>query len=393
MDRREFVKTGTYAALASKLVPQSRRAYEVGAIYFPNFHVDPRNEELHGKGWTEWEILKRGEPKFQGHEQPKIPLWGYVDEANPRVFERKIAAARDAGINHFIFDWYWYDGRPFLQRALENGYLESRNKADVHFCLMWANHDWLRLMPARLRERDKRPLYMGTYSPSEFDAVTDYIISHYFKDPSYLLVNGAPYFSIYVLSQLIDRMGGLETAQAAIARFRQKTRNANFPDLHLNAMGYGLQGIHDVPGVLTTLGIKSVTNYTWAHHYDFRSFPAVEYKDAMESAPKYWTKAKDLFGVPYEIDVSMGWDPSPRACQSDVFEHAGYPFIPILSNNTPALFHKSLAEAKAYLDQNQDEPVRITVNSWNEWTEGSHLEPDSRHGMAYLNAIRDVFGH
>jgi hypothetical protein len=34
----------------------------------------------------------------------------------------------------------------------------------------------------------------------------------------------------------------------------------------------------------------------------------------------------------------------------------------------------------------------LTVNSWNEWTEGSYIEPDTVHGMKYLEAIRDVFG-
>jgi hypothetical protein len=34
----------------------------------------------------------------------------------------------------------------------------------------------------------------------------------------------------------------------------------------------------------------------------------------------------------------------------------------------------------------------VTLNSWNEWTEGSYLEPDTVHGLAYLEAIRDVFG-
>ena len=34
----------------------------------------------------------------------------------------------------------------------------------------------------------------------------------------------------------------------------------------------------------------------------------------------------------------------------------------------------------------------ITINSWNEWTEGSYVEPDTLHGMGYLEAIRDVMG-
>jgi hypothetical protein len=34
----------------------------------------------------------------------------------------------------------------------------------------------------------------------------------------------------------------------------------------------------------------------------------------------------------------------------------------------------------------------LTINSWNEWTEGSYIEPDTKNGTQYLEAIRDVFG-
>ena len=34
----------------------------------------------------------------------------------------------------------------------------------------------------------------------------------------------------------------------------------------------------------------------------------------------------------------------------------------------------------------------MNINCWNEWTEGSYLEPDTINGMKYLEAVRDVFG-
>ncbi len=125
-------------------------------------------------------------------------------------------------------------------------------------------------------------------------------------------MDGAPYFSIYEFKHLMERMGGVEVFKAALTRFREKTKSAGFSDLHLNAVAAGLNEIADLQQLLPALNVKSVTSYTWAHHYAFPSFPASEYRDAMEAAPAYWMKAKDLFGVPYHIDVSMGWDPSPR---------------------------------------------------------------------------------
>jgi hypothetical protein len=88
----------------------------------------------------------------------------------------------------------------------------------------------------------------------------------------------------------------------------------------------------------------------------------------------------------------MGWDSSPRTVQSDIFDNVGYPFTPILSGNTPEAFRRSLLEARAFLDKGRTNPKILTVNAWNEWTEGSYLEPDTLHGMGYLEAIRDVFG-
>lgn len=371
--------------------------YEIAAYYFPNYHVDPRNEQRYGAGWTEWDLVRYAQPRFDGHRQPRVPVWGYEDEADPQVFARKIDVAAAHGLTSFIFDWYWYDDGAFLNRCLEQGYLGAANRDSLEFALMWANHNWVDIFPLK-RSQYENPLlsYPGAVTEQSFDRMTDYIVEKYFAQPSYWKIDGCPYFSIYELFRFIEGVGELERAQQALARFRAKTRAAGFPDLHLNAVVWGVQLLpgetrlanpHDM---LKELGFDSVTSYVWVHHVDMPDFPVTDYHHAREAIKRYNVQAATEYDLPYYPNVTVGWDSSPRTVQSDRFDHLAYPFTPTLGGNTPAAFQTALEDVKAFLET---QPHKIfNINAWNEWTEGSYLEPDSVYGMEYLRAIKTVFG-
>lgn len=370
--------------------------YTVACYYFPNYHADARNARRHGSGWTEWELVKRAIPRFSGHQQPKVPLWGYADEADPAVMAVKIAAAADHAIDSLIFDWYWYDDGPFLQRGLEDGFLGAANNHRLKFALMWANHDWVDIHPARFQQPPEL-LYPGKITPQTFEVMTDHIIANYFSHPSHWCIDGCPYFSVYELFRLVESFGGMEATRAALQRFRTKTQRAGFPDLHLNAVVWGVQilpnekTVKDPAAMLTYLNFDSATSYVWAHHVPLQQFPVTPYSQVMNESVAYWPKASAAYGRPYHPNVSMGWDSSPRTVPDAPYENIGYPYMATLGGNTPALFEQALRHAREFLDRSNSSQKVITINSWNEWTEGSYLEPDTVYGMSYLEAIKSVF--
>jgi hypothetical protein len=381
----------------SKFIDNSP-GYDLAVYYFPNYHNDDaRNELRYGKGWSEWELVKNAIPRFEGHKQPKIPLWGYTNESDPDVMEMKINAASQYGIDVFIYDWYYYNDGPFLEKGLENGFLKVKNNNKVKFALMWANHDWIDLFPRNPDSGLASLFYPGAITPETFDKMTDYIISRYFSQPTYWKIDGCPYFSIYELYRFIESMGGKENARAALDKFRSKTKKAGYKDLHLNAVVWGLQilpnekQLKNPAELVNYLNLNSTTSYVWVHHVKLDKFPATEYNEAKDEYFKYCDLFSGSIKQPYYPNVTVGWDATPRCSAKFGFKDAGYPCMAIMKNNTPENFQKALQSAKSWVDSNSKNRKVITINSWNEWTEGSFLEPEREYGYQYLEAIKTVF--
>jgi hypothetical protein len=369
----------------------------VVCYYFGNYHPgDPRNVKAKGADWSEWALVKNAKPRFPGHQQPHVPLWGYQDESDPAVMANKINAAADHGISAFIFDWYYYDDGPFLAATVDRGFLQATNNARIQFALMWANHDWVDIQPYH-RGDPRRVLYPGCVTPEHFSKICDLLIKDYFTRPNYWRIEGKPYFSFYDLQNLLADFGSVEGTRAALDRFRAKAVAAGLPGLHLNAVVWGRTIL---PGEQTEanqvklvhdLGFDSVTSYVWIHHVQLPE-QQTDYNYVRDRYFDYWAKAATNFGLPYIPNVTMGWDPSPRADQSQTFDNSGYPFMNTIRNNTPENFRAALVLARQRLLAETNGPRILNLNCWNEWTEGSYLEPDTVHGTAYLDAVKQVFG-
>ncbi|MBN2448762.1 MAG: glycoside hydrolase family 99-like domain-containing protein [Lentisphaeria bacterium] len=366
-----------------------KRTYDVAAYVWPSYTGDePRTRMFWPEGNGEWETVRKAGPKFPGHTWPRRPLWGYCNEADPRVMEMQIDAAADHGVNVFIYDWYWYDRRPFLEQCLNNGYLKARNNERVKFYLMWANHDVLSLWDIRLAHvRDGNVIWQAAVDRPEFERLTDRLIGSYFRQPNYYTIDGRPVFMIYDQQNLLKGLGGVAATREVLDGFRQRAVEAGLPGLHLQMCTYrktfdfsGVDGGRQVTSkeLVDLLGFDSLSHYQYVHFTNIDR----DYGDILPDVVAEWERIDREYAVPYFPHVSMGWDNNPR------FQT----FRPgVVKNATPEAIEKAFRAARAYVDAHPQQPPLITVNSWNEWTETSYLEPDDLYGYGYLEAARKVF--
>ncbi len=352
--------------------------YYVAAYVWPSCHNDPRGQEvLWPEGMGEWEVIRKGTPRFPGHYQPKQPLWGYEMDNDPKVMERWIEAATDHGVNTFIFDWYWFDEGPFLEGCLNDGFLKASNNGKMKFYLMWANHDVKRnYWNVHSCPDDDSILWKGATDEKNFKIIVERVIRQYFKRPNYLKINGCPVFSVYKLDNLLATFGGSrEKTRAGLEYFRSEVRKAGFPGLHLQIIHFGPSG-EDIQRTLEYFGVNSVTTYNWGgpHREDY-----LDWGKTGMTRLETWSDSP----VPFFPNVSVGWDNTPR------FPKVGREDV-IHYNNTPESFAAYLQAAKEYVDAHPAQPKVITVFAWNEWIESGYLLPDRKFGFGYLEAVRDV---
>ncbi len=358
--------------------------YYVAAYIWPSCHDDPMGrEKLWPEGIGEWEVIKKGNPRFDGHYQPRQPLWGYEMDNDPKVVEKWIDVATDHGINIFVYDWYWYDGGPFLESALNDGFLKAKNNEKMQFYIMWANHDVKYNYWNYHRYGDNTDiLWDARVDWKNYQIIVDRVINQYFKRPNYFKINGEPVFSIFSIHKLVESFGNNEAeARKALDYFRDEVKKAGFPGLHIqwNQGGGAVmsqEAAAKFKGSVKAMDFNSIAMYNMGgldEDYIKYGTNSIKIREQMDS----------LLDVPVFPCVSIGWDDTPRFPAKGIHDVVHY-------HNTPQSFATLLARAKKYADSRPGQPALITINAWNEWVEGSYLLPDMLNGFGYLDAVKEV---
>ncbi|WP_341535027.1 glycoside hydrolase family 99-like domain-containing protein [Acetobacter sacchari] len=364
---RRLTRPGPLFETRRPLPNSAARRARVLAYYLPQFHHVARNDEWWGEGFTEWTNVARGLPRFVGHYQPRVPRdLGHYTLDHPDVLRRQAEMARGAGVEGFVFYFYWFNGERLLESPLEM--LLANPDIDLPFCLMWANENWSR----RWDGSDDDILIAQDFRvEDEADLIACFV--RHFNDPRYIHIGGRPLLMLY-------RPGVVPDCVATIARWRRLFVEACGADpifVMSQSFGdsdprkFGMDGAIEFPPHKVVGGLSTINSEIRFLDTDFTG-QIYDYEQVVDNA-----LSMPRSDFPLIRTAAPSWDNDARR------QGAGL----VLHGSTPALFERWLS---GLIEQARQTPFHgealICVNAWNEWAEGAYLEPDQHFGSAFLNA-------
>ena len=369
----------------------------VACYTFPNYHPSALQARLYGPGWTEYVLTRAARPWFPGHQQPRTPLLGELDESKPETWERYNELAATHGVDAFIWDWYWYDGGPALHEALEQGFLLSRNRHKVKFAVMWTNHPWYILFPSV--NTSNRAAYPPSFDAPDMNQTEawrslSYIVSRYFHQANYWRIDSKPVLCIWDPGRMVKQLG-LAESRNLLADLRAFAARLGHPGIHLHASGFYSQHCKELG--FDTFGSYNPVDHVGRTHQP----PSVEFPDygiaTADVVTKQWTYHAKTGTIPYIPGLGAGWDSTPRFAmpaepRPSVPNRDIWPRCAIMANETPGAFKAFVQAAFAYLHEHPESPRILTIACWNEWSEGHYLLPDNRFGYGMLDALAEALG-
>lgn len=338
-------------------------------FYLPQFHRVPENDAWWGEGFTEWTLVRRAQPLFPNHAQPRVPAdeLGYYDVLDPAVRRKQGELAREHGIYGFCYYHYWFeDGKKLLERPLER--MLDDGYPDLPFCFNWANEPWTRSWTGG----DHDVLMPQSYGEErDWIAHFEYLLP-FFKHRNYITVDGKPVFLIY-------RIGHIPVVRDMLRVWRERAVAAGFPGLHVVAVS-GVRNDSRSPLDVVDAVCEFVPPYLWSSG----DLGLMLDEATVFTMADAWDKILSLSKIhPVQYRGAFaGWDNAARRARGRAVIHL---------QDTPDAFRRFLEKQMRRVLADAEVPDKfLFVNAWNEWSEGAYLEPDTTHGRQWLEAVRDA---
>lgn len=354
------------------------------AMYLPQYHPIPENDETWGKGFTEWTNVAQAKPLFKGHYQPRIPAdLGFYDLRLPEVREAQAQMARESGVEGFMYWHYWFgNGKMLLEKPFQE--VLKSGKPDFPFCLGWANHSWstktwTKGKALQSNKMIAEQLYLGE---SDYKKHFEYVLPA-FKDSRYITVDGSPIFIIYDPLAIPD-------ISLFISLWRKWAVESGLKGIHFVGLRYGRQSSYQK---IIDMGFDAVnTRGMWEAECAavgnkwlkiLRSQISIRMNGAVLQKYHYKDIIQHLYSDEDELENSYptilpGYDRAARSAREAVIYHG----------STPELFGRHLDMAFEKIKNKKEEHKILILKSWNEWGEANYMEPDIKYGWGFLNELK-----
>lgn len=370
------------------------------ATFLPQFHEDELNNKWWGNGFTEWDNVKRAEPLYSDHVQPKIPSTGYYSIIEDGELERQFLEANAHGIDSFMMYHYWSDGRRVLSKPLDLLLGNGQMKFDFNLC--WANHPWTRTWRNRKGAMD-------VLLPQSYERQSEHFefLARVFSDERYRRVNNRPLFSIYRPSDVPNFKGWCDDLRNHI--LREVGIEIFLVGMVKNS--FDLEACSDLDAVnlfQPSLGLFESEDIT---KHDKRPLSA-RVRTSSETIKKILYAVQDL--IP-DSPRKTSYSEFTKHCAEQYrvsSNKIAMPVVPMLCSgfdNTARYgkratiltdlninaFRDHLAETFAICGEQRKRNPKLaapylTVNSWNEWGEGMMLQADEEFGNLKLKTLVEV---
>jgi glycosyltransferase involved in cell wall biosynthesis len=341
------------------------------AFYLPQFHTIPENDKWWGKGFTEWTKTRKAKPRFKGHYQPREPHndIGYYDLSNVETLKKQAELAKQHGIYGFCFYLYWFSGKRLLEKPLD--LLLEHPEIDINFCLCWANENWTR----RWDGQDQEVLIKQNYLKDDpYMFIED--MKKYFVDKRYIRINGNPVVLVYKPHLIPSaketfKIWKKHALEVGIGKIKIWITNINSYTVENPDIMAVVDGEVEFPPTMDIFQ-KDAFHYKNGFIYDYKEQVALS---------KQRIDIKNERNLPLLRTCMLAWDNAARK---------KYEWSTFVKFSLRDFFNwASLLVSDAL--QSQDKI--FFINAWNEWAEGTYLEPDRKHGYANINTLsKAIYG-
>ena len=329
------------------------------AIYYPQFIYLNHNDLYNDKIANEWKNVHNAKPFFSQHKQPRSLNWKYIKLLNNNFsiidyIKLQVKIAKNHGIYGFAINYYWFSGKKLYDEAI-NIFLNNK-EINFPFFIIWKNDKY----ELNFHKKNNILLLKQNFTINDtYNFIKDikkYLISKY-----YIKYNKRPILGIY--EPLI-----IYNLKTFISHLRKYASNNGIGKLYilgtidnhyLNYIKY-FDAVFEYPP--KNINLNELVKNKYYYYYE-----GLIYRENI----------KNEYDNIYK-GIILEFDNSPKMMKNPL----------IFTQYSPEKLYLFIKRIISSIKNNDNRKnIIVFINGWNNWIEGTYLEPDDKLGFASLNSL------